>query len=84
MQKVVGFYDKLPRGPAPDPKGKGLLGRYQARYFGKNPSPMREWTLNEHHEVIKMLMLESAALVHVIGGLLILGYGMEYYFHLSK
>ncbi|KAF2754348.1 hypothetical protein EJ05DRAFT_540974 [Pseudovirgaria hyperparasitica] len=38
MQKVVSFYEKLPRGPAPEVKAKGLLGRYQARYFGKNPS----------------------------------------------
>ncbi|KAE8450459.1 hypothetical protein EG329_006535 [Mollisiaceae sp. DMI_Dod_QoI] len=38
MQRVVSFYEKLPRGAAPDVKPKGLLGRYQARYFGKNPS----------------------------------------------
>ncbi|KAF1348078.1 mitochondrial F1-F0 ATP synthase subunit F of fungi-domain-containing protein, partial [Delphinella strobiligena] len=40
MQKVVSFYERLPRGPAPDVKPKGLLQRYQARYFGKNPSAM--------------------------------------------
>ncbi|KAI9848111.1 MAG: hypothetical protein M1837_001213 [Sclerophora amabilis] len=39
MQRVVSFYEKLPRGPAPEVKATGLLGRYQARYFGKNPSP---------------------------------------------
>ncbi|MCJ1404866.1 hypothetical protein MMC11_008092 [Xylographa trunciseda] len=38
MQRVVSFYEKLPRGPAPEIKASGLLGRYQARYFGKNPS----------------------------------------------
>ncbi|KAF2829345.1 hypothetical protein CC86DRAFT_368375 [Ophiobolus disseminans] len=38
MQKVVSFYEKLPRGPAPEPQGKGLIGRYQKKYFGKNPS----------------------------------------------
>ncbi|KAE9371812.1 mitochondrial F1F0 ATP synthase-like protein subunit F [Stipitochalara longipes BDJ] len=38
MQRVVSFYEKLPRGAAPEVKAKGLLGRYQARYFGKNPS----------------------------------------------
>ncbi|KAH8808760.1 mitochondrial F1F0 ATP synthase-like protein subunit F [Xylogone sp. PMI_703] len=38
MQRVVSFYEKLPRGPAPEIKAKGLMGRYQARYFGKNPS----------------------------------------------
>ena len=42
MQRVVSFYEKLPRGPAPDVQAKGLLGRYQARYFGKNPSAARE------------------------------------------
>lgn len=41
MQRVVSFYEKLPRGAAPETKGKGLLGRYQAKYFGKNPSATR-------------------------------------------
>ncbi|MCJ1312583.1 hypothetical protein MMC25_006257 [Agyrium rufum] len=38
MTRVVSFYEKLPRGPAPEVKPSGLYGRYQARYFGKNPS----------------------------------------------
>ncbi|PQE16310.1 hypothetical protein CJF32_00006199 [Rutstroemia sp. NJR-2017a WRK4] len=38
MARVVSFYEKLPRGPAPEIKAKGLLGRYQAKYFGKNDS----------------------------------------------
>ncbi|KFH42061.1 ATP synthase subunit f-like protein [Hapsidospora chrysogenum ATCC 11550] len=38
MQRVVSFYEKLPRGAAPEVKAKGLLGRYQAKYFGKNAS----------------------------------------------
>ncbi|KAL9073379.1 MAG: hypothetical protein Q9161_002994 [Pseudevernia consocians] len=62
MQRVVSFYEKLPRGPAPDVHAKGLLGRYQARYFGKNPS--------------------AAPLIHLIGALLLFGYGNNYYFHL--
>ncbi|OJD40480.1 mitochondrial f1f0 atp synthase subunit f [Diplodia corticola] len=62
MQRVVSFYEKLPRGPAPAPQPKGLLERYQARYFGKNPSGM--------------------PLVHLIGGLIIIGYAQNYYFHL--
>ena len=41
MQRVVSFYEKLPRGAAPEVKAKGLLGRYQAKYFGKNPSAAR-------------------------------------------
>ena len=42
MQRVVSFYEKLPRGPAPEVQAKGLVGRYQARYFGKNPSVARK------------------------------------------
>ncbi|SZF03412.1 unnamed protein product [Blumeria hordei] len=38
MARVVSFYEKLPRGPAPEVKPEGMLGRYQARYFGKNSS----------------------------------------------
>ncbi|KJZ79419.1 ATP synthase subunit f [Hirsutella minnesotensis 3608] len=38
MQRVVSFYEKLPRGPAPQVQAKGLLGRYQAKYFGKKTS----------------------------------------------
>jgi hypothetical protein len=44
MQKVVSFYEKLPRGAAPEPEAKGLLGRYQKAYFGKNASARRECT----------------------------------------
>ncbi|KAL5601366.1 hypothetical protein BROUX41_002647 [Berkeleyomyces rouxiae] len=38
MQRVVNFYEKLPRGAAPEPVAKGILGRYQAKHFGKNAS----------------------------------------------
>jgi hypothetical protein len=41
MQRVVSFYEKLPRGAAPEAKPKGLMARYQARYFGKNASAAR-------------------------------------------
>ena len=41
MQRVVNFYEKLPRGPAPATKATGILGRYQAKHFGKNPSAKR-------------------------------------------
>jgi hypothetical protein len=46
MQKVVNFYEKLPRGPAPEPEARGLLGRYQKRYMGKNASAKRAYTLD--------------------------------------
>ena len=45
MQKVVSFYEKLPRGPAPEPEAKGLLGRYAKKYMGKNPSGRRKSAL---------------------------------------
>lgn len=41
MQRVVSFYEKLPRGAAPEAKAKGIWGRYQAKYFGKNASGAR-------------------------------------------
>jgi F-type H+-transporting ATPase subunit f len=44
MQRVVSFYEKLPRGAAPAVKPKGLMGRYQARYFGKNASAARKYS----------------------------------------
>jgi F-type H+-transporting ATPase subunit f len=44
MQRVVSFYEKLPRGAAPEAKAKGLLGRYQAKYFGKKTSVQRMFT----------------------------------------
>ncbi|TGZ85451.1 hypothetical protein EX30DRAFT_392797 [Ascodesmis nigricans] len=40
MARVVEFYSKLPRGPAPAPKAEGLIGRYKAKYFGEKTSPM--------------------------------------------
>jgi F-type H+-transporting ATPase subunit f len=83
MQRVVSFYEKLPRGAAADPKPKGLLGRYQARYFGKKPSAMREWTLYSDVMGLIVLMGRRTALVHAIVGLMLLGYAQEYYFHLS-
>lgn len=44
MQRVVSFYEKLPRGSAPEPKPRGFLGWYQNKYMGKKPSPMRTYT----------------------------------------
>lgn len=43
MDRVVNFYARLPRGSAPETKATGLIGRYQARYFGKNPSAARKF-----------------------------------------
>jgi F-type H+-transporting ATPase subunit f len=49
MDRVVNFYARLPRGVAPEVKPTGLIGRYQARYFGKNPSAARKF--NRSHAV---------------------------------
>jgi len=38
MQRVVRFYEKLPRGAAPEAKATGILGKYQAKHFGTNAS----------------------------------------------
>jgi hypothetical protein len=45
MQNVVGFYNKLPRGSAPEPTARGPAQWYRNKYFGKKPSPMRTLTL---------------------------------------
>ncbi|CAG8954798.1 hypothetical protein HYFRA_00004723 [Hymenoscyphus fraxineus] len=62
MSRVVSFYEKLPRGSAPEIKPKGLFARYQHAYFGKNSS--------------------ATPIIHVIAGLLAIGYAQNYYFHL--
>jgi len=41
MQRVVSFYEKLPRGAAPEVKPQGFWGKYQAKHFGKNPTVKR-------------------------------------------
>jgi hypothetical protein len=73
MQKVVSFYEKLPRGPAPEPEGKGLLGRYQKKYFGKNASARRAYTQNNVQILRGILavwkMLESNLRQHLFTSL---------------
>jgi F-type H+-transporting ATPase subunit f len=46
MARIAKFYERLPKGPAPELKPSGLLGRYQAKYFGKEPSAARECTMD--------------------------------------
>ncbi|RKP37008.1 mitochondrial F1-F0 ATP synthase subunit F of fungi-domain-containing protein, partial [Dimargaris cristalligena] len=39
MDRVVGVYQRFPKGPAPTPAPSGLWGRYRAKYVdGKNSS----------------------------------------------
>lgn len=86
MQRVVSFYEKLPRGAAPEVKPKGLLGRYQARYFGKNPSVARRFHPSSPTDFARDLadILDLIAIIHVIGALVVIGYAQQYYFHLRK
>ncbi|KAK6512075.1 ATP synthase f chain, mitochondrial precursor [Arthrobotrys musiformis] len=45
MARLVELYTKLPKGPAPKIEGKGLIGRYKAKYFdGENASAARTFT----------------------------------------
>jgi F-type H+-transporting ATPase subunit f len=43
MANIAKFYEKLPKGPAPERAPSGPLGWYQAKYFGKNPSAARTY-----------------------------------------
>ncbi|ETI21127.1 hypothetical protein G647_07471 [Cladophialophora carrionii CBS 160.54] len=43
MANIAKFYEKLPKGPAPERAPAGPLGWYQAKYFGKNPSAAPIW-----------------------------------------
>lgn len=59
MSRVVSFYEKLPRGSAPEVKAKGLIGRYQAAYFGKNASATRRFLTATKAAECAVLMLSS-------------------------
>ena len=83
MQRVVSFYEKLPRGVAPESKAKGILGRYQAKHFGKKTSVQR--TILPFFEIYSFLTFSNAnttALIHIIVFLVGVGYAQNYYFHL--
>ena len=90
MKRVVSFYEKLPRGPAPEIKATGLLGRYQAKHFGKNPTAKRMSngpTFDYELFVCGDDIYTDGfplAIIHAIGLLLAIGYPMTYYFHLRK
>jgi hypothetical protein len=58
MQRVVNFYEKLPRGPAPEVKATGLLGRYQAKHFGKNPTAKRTSRSLNQAVLLRLQMFE--------------------------
>jgi Mitochondrial F1-F0 ATP synthase subunit F of fungi len=49
MARIAKFYERLPKGPMPEIKPRGLLERYQHRYFGKNPSAARESSPGRRH-----------------------------------
>lgn len=89
MQRVVNFYEKLPRGSAPQVKATGILGRYQAKHFGKNPTAKRMF-FSHRYTMVVMASYGAAvtdralAIIHAIGLLLVVGYAQNYYFHLRK
>lgn len=43
MQRIVSFYQKLPRGQVPKEKASGIFDWYRLKYFGQNSSAMREF-----------------------------------------
>ncbi|KAK0120643.1 hypothetical protein ONS96_010847 [Cadophora gregata f. sp. sojae] len=79
MQRVVSFYEKLPRGAAPEIKPKGLVGRYQAKHFGKNPTGTRMFRPPRQSEQDTDRI---SAIIHAIVFLVAIGYAQNYYFHL--
>ncbi|KAI9662686.1 MAG: hypothetical protein M1831_002729 [Alyxoria varia] len=38
IQRLIRFYERLPRGPAPDPPTTGPISWYRNKYFGKKDS----------------------------------------------
>lgn len=47
MKRVVSFYEKLPRGPAPAYQPKGLFERYLVRYaWGENGGRWRTFPID--------------------------------------
>jgi hypothetical protein len=65
MQKVVNFYEKLPRGAAPEVQAKGLLGRYQKKYMGKNASGRRTSTFGPGAAFLIRNCCQADTQVHV-------------------
>lgn len=84
MQRVVSFYEKLPRGAAPEAKAKGLLGRYQAKYFGKKTSVQRMFPHALHPFRNGSIIDTHLAVIHALVLLIGIGYAQNYYFHLRK
>jgi F-type H+-transporting ATPase subunit f len=83
MSRVVSFYEKLPRGSAPEVKPKGLVGRYQAKYFGKNASPAR-MLIHISLNLNAWTLIILTAIIHIIAFMMAIGYAQNYYFHLRK
>jgi hypothetical protein len=77
MSRISRFYEALPRGPAPVERPMNPLDMYRVRYFGDKPSAWRKSASGN-----KTSRLTVAALYHIIGFIMILGYGEAYYFHL--
>lgn len=55
MQRVMSFYENLPRGPAPVLEPTGFIGRYRAKHFGDKPTAKREWYRLRHFDETQRL-----------------------------
>ncbi|KAG5956736.1 hypothetical protein E4U57_002326 [Claviceps arundinis] len=81
MQRVMSFYENLPRGPAPVLEPTGFIGRYRAKHFGDKPTAKREWYRLRHFDGTKRLTYLKA-FIHLLVFLVAIGYAQNYYFHL--
>jgi hypothetical protein len=83
MERIVSFYEKLPRGRAPEIVARGPFARYRKRYFGNTPSAARTQTSSKRIDLGETKkLIKRIALLHLLIGIMTLGYAQEYYFHL--
>ena len=81
MQKVVSFYEKLPRGPAPAEQSSGLFSWYKNKYFKRgNESAARTYKI--FWTMLELGTNFVVALAHLIAFFTLIGYAQNYYFHL--
>ena len=77
------MYGSLPKGPPEEPKPQTLSEKYAVKYMWTGrESPMRMSLIKQLSHLEKWRANLEPAIVHAILGLLVLGYSLEYYFHL--
>ncbi|EMR08733.1 hypothetical protein PNEG_02908 [Pneumocystis murina B123] len=62
VRRIIDFYARLPRGPAPTISPRNWVEQYKKTYFNGRG--------------------KAQPVLHAIGGLVIFGYILDYYFHL--